>query len=70
MFRKSIPFAFMLIILVTACSPSTSAVTPVPIVELRVEINPSAVPTLVPTSVSAAVPKQRDLIFIEFFAVT
>jgi len=70
MFRKSFPFALMLIILVTACSPSTLAVTPIPTSQASVEINPSAVPTLVPTSVSAAVPKQRDLIFIEFFAVT
>jgi hypothetical protein len=43
---------------------------PAPTLQASVEITPSALPDSVPTLVSVSVPKQRDLIFIEFFAVT
>lgn len=73
MFKKVATWVLPLLILSTACAPALTA-TPEATVSAAPPViaqpAPSIVPSSVPTTVVGIVPKQRDLIFVEFFAVT
>jgi hypothetical protein len=68
MLQKFFSCVLMLIILATACTPSVPTVMPVS--PTQVEVVSSAIPSQMPAPATVVVPKQRDLIFVEFFAVT
>ena len=61
---------FFITLFVTACAAprDNQEVTPAPTLMTATDV-PTVVPT-VPTTIETFVPKQNDLIFIEFFAVT
>jgi hypothetical protein len=73
MFRKFPVFLLALLILMSACAPASTAIpAPVPTQEI-VKVVPSVVPSSIPVATQTSaptVPKQKDLIFIEFFAIT
>jgi hypothetical protein len=68
MLRKFFAYALLLTILATACTPSVQ--TQMPVSPTQVKAASSAIPSQIPTADTVVVPKQRDLIFVEFFAVT
>lgn len=70
MLQKPLWFFLILAVLVTACSPAATAVTPVSTPSAIVQSTPSATASSTATVVTATIPKHGDLIFIEFFAVT
>jgi len=61
--KRIIVFLFLLI-LFTACAPSPTS----PVVTAEPVSSP--LPTSVPTVIATDVPKQQELIFVEFFAIT
>ena len=64
-------YLFVLIILISACAPSTAAVaTSVGPTQEKLDIAPTPSSTPMTKATSIVVPKQRDLIFVEFFAIT
>ena len=71
-------FFFLLILLLTSCAPApeplATSVNPtqadVSPTQVEATIPPPSSPTAAATSAPVTAPKHKDLIFVEFFAVT
>ena len=68
MLKRYIFLFFLSLVVVSCAAPQEKAVTPLPSTPTSVATLPTVVP-FTPT-LEKFIPKQNDLIFIEFFAVT
>jgi uncharacterized lipoprotein YajG len=69
MLKRYVFLLFMILFVAACAAPRENPSVPPPATLTSATVIPTAVP-FTPTSVKAFVPKQNDLIFIEFFAIT